>query len=79
MTISTYRRRITPSSDRALVEELRRVELALADLTDFAPQTTPTAPAAPRFGMIRRAIAPWSPLGTGDAWVWYDGTAWVAL
>lgn len=63
-----------------IMEELRRIEQTLKDLADFAPQEADTAPARPRVGMQRLSVDPWRPLGgTVDRWVYWSGTAWVAL
>jgi len=65
----------------ALDAELRAVGNTLADLVDLQPQAADRAPLRPRRGMQRLAVDPWDPLGTTGQpyWVWYDGTAWVAM
>lgn len=63
----------------ALYREIDRLRQTVDQLTELSPQVADNPPDNPRRFTIRRAIAPWDPLGTGDAWVWYNGTAWVAL
>lgn len=62
-----------------LGEEFRKIEASIATLINATPQVAFKEPATPMLGMIRYAKSPWDPLGTGDAWVYYDGAAWVAL
>lgn len=79
-----FKHALIPTLDTNLHEylddELYRVEVAINSVADLVPQVSDYAPSSPRIGMIRYAIDPWDPLGTGQpAWVYYDGTAWVAL
>lgn len=62
-----------------LTNELKRVEVTLSQLVQLVPQVSLAAPKVPLTSMIRYAKAPWNPLGTGDGWVRYNGTAWVIL
>jgi len=62
-----------------LADEFRKLEQTLATLTNASPQVAFKEPTAPMLGMIRYAKAPWDPLGTGDAWVYWDGSSWTAL
>ena len=62
-----------------LTNELTRIETTLAQVTNLVPQVAISAPRVPLLGMIRYAKAPWNPLGTGNGWVRYNGTTWIAL
>ena len=62
-----------------IMTELRRLEQTVAQLTSLTPQVSTRAPISPLTGMIRFNKAPWNPLGTGDGWVRYNGTAWIVL
>ena len=59
--------------------EFSKVETALNTLTDAAPQVAFKEPAVKKLGLIRYAKSPWNPLGTGDGWVYWNGSAWAAL
>lgn len=61
--------------------ELRRVATALESICNLLPQAADRAPSDPRAGMVRYALYPaWAPLGgSSNVWVYYNGTAWVAL
>jgi hypothetical protein len=59
---------------------LTSIEDQVRELQDLLPQPSDQAPATPRLGMIRYAVTPWLPLaGPTGGWVYYDGSAWVAL
>lgn len=62
-----------------LESEFRKVQDSIQSLVDASPQVAFKAPERPRLGMIRYAKSPWDPLGTGDGWTWWDGSAWQAL
>lgn len=62
-----------------LAEEFRKLEASIATLTSAAPQVAFKEPDLKQLGMIRYAKSPWDPLGTGDTWVYWDGSAWAAL
>ena len=62
-----------------LSNELRRLEQTINQLTLLTPQVAVKAPTSLLTGMIRYNKAPWNPLGTGDGWVRYNGTAWTLL
>lgn len=62
-----------------LENTLAEIERVLDEVAELTPQVADSPPKSPRLGTIRHAVAPWDPLNTGDAWVWYDGTDWVAL
>lgn len=64
---------------RYLEEELRRLEQSIETIIIAAPQVAINEPDKPLLGMVRYAKSPWDPLGTGDAWVYWDGSAWTAL
>lgn len=90
LKVVSYRRASAPLLSRSqspeiinlnthLADELRKLETSLATLINAAPQVANEAPEKPMKGMIRYAVSPWNPLGSGDAWVWFDGSAWVAF
>lgn len=62
-------------------DELRKIEASLKRLNTLIPQVAEVEPAEKFTGMIRYALAAsWDPLsGATDAWVYYDGSNWVAL
>lgn len=85
MLVSTYVRRALPSLKpetlpNYLQEELREIEASLKSLADASIQVTDKAPTNPRKGMVRYAVYPWEPLGSGVSYlVVYNGTTWVAV
>lgn len=62
-----------------LADEFRKIEASLATLALATPQVAFKEPDTRMRGMIRYAKSPWDPLGTGDGWVYWTGTAWAAL
>ena len=62
-----------------LEEEFRRIEGSISSLTYAAPQVAIDEPDQKSKGLIRYAKSPWNPLGTGDGWVYWNGSAWAAL
>lgn len=62
-----------------IAEELRKIEQSLQSLVEASPQVAFKEPSNPSLGMIRYAKSPWNPLGTGNGWVFYNGSAWTAL
>ncbi len=62
-------------------DELRKIELSLKRINTLLPQVAYAEPDEKFTGMIRYALASsWDPLsGAVDAWVYYDGSDWVAL
>jgi hypothetical protein len=62
-----------------LQEELDTLQQALAELTDGAVQVAEAEPSPKRRGMVRYAVSPWNPLGTGDGFVYWNGSAWTAF
>lgn len=62
-------------------DELRKIEATLKRVNTLIPQAADTEPSEKLIGLQRYAVAAtWDPLGTGvDAWVYWNGTAWVAL
>lgn len=62
-----------------LAEEFRKLETTIATLQNAAPQVAFKEPDGKLLGMIRYAKSPWDPLGTGDGWVYWDGSVWAAL
>lgn len=62
-------------------DELRKIEVSLRRINALIPQAADTEPSEKYIGMQRFALAAdWNPLGTGvNAWVYWNGTNWVAL
>ena len=59
--------------------EFADLERTLKTLNNLIPQVADAEPAVPLKGMIRYAVSPWDPLGSGDGPVIYNGSAWVLL
>jgi hypothetical protein len=85
MLVSAYVRRQAPTLSpeflpNYLQEELREIEASIKSLADASTQVTDREPTNPRKGMVRYAVYPWEPLGSGvSKLVVYNGTAWVAV
>lgn len=85
MLVSAYKRRQAPTlhSDflaNYIQEELREIELSIKSIADTRIQVTDRAPIHPRKGMVRYAISPWEPIGSGiSKLVVYNGRTWTAL
>ena len=62
-------------------DELRKIENSLRRLNALIPQAADAEPTDKYIGMQRYALfATWNPLGgVVDAWVYWNGTNWVAL
>ena len=62
-------------------DELRKIELSLKRINALIPQAADAEPDEKFIGMQRYALhATWDPLSSGaDKWVYWNGTAWVAL
>lgn len=62
-------------------DELRKIEQTLRRLNALIPQAADAEPTDKYIGMQRYALfATWNPLGGAvDAWVYWNGTNWVAL
>lgn len=62
-------------------DELRKIETSLRRIHALMPQAAVTEPPEKYIGMQRYALASdWDPLSGGvDAWVYWNGTNWVAL
>ena len=60
-------------------DEFTRLERTLKALNLLIPQVADAEPSVPLKGMIRYAVSPWDPLGSGDGPVIYDGSAWQLL
>ena len=62
-------------------DELRKIETSLRRINALLPQAAAAEPSEKFIGMQRFALASdWDPLSGGvDAWVYWDGTNWVAL
>lgn len=80
-----YRKGNSPSDtarlDLHVHDELRKIETSLRRINALIPQAAVTEPSEKYIGMQRYALASdWDPLSGGvDAWVYWDGTNWVAL
>lgn len=59
--------------------EFKKIEDSINTIADAAPQVAFKEPAVKKLGMIRYARSPWNPLGTGNGWVFWNGSAWTAL
>lgn len=71
---------IPANVERYIIEELRRIEIALDSLRDTSIHVAETPPDNPRRGTVRYALSPWDPLSNGtEGLVVYNGTAWVAV
>tara|TARA_R100001463_G_scaffold12098_1_gene33338 strand:- start:43 stop:321 length:279 start_codon:yes stop_codon:yes gene_type:complete len=84
VVIQTYTRSQYPVLSegirRYFQDELQRIESAVSSLAAASIQVAEDAPENPIKGMVRYAISPWNPLGTGfSGLVVYNGTAWVAV
>jgi len=84
IVVQTYTRGQYPVMEEGLrryfQDELQRVEIAISTLAQAAIQVSDTPPTNPIKGMVRYAMAPWNPLGSGyTGLVVYNGTAWVAV
>ena len=85
MVVSAYVRRTAPTLTPEFLpnyiqEELREIEASIKSLADASTQVTDREPTNPRTGMVRYAVYPWEPLGSGvSKLVVYNGTAWVAV
>ena len=82
--VSLYTRRQVPalkeSLNTFLQGELQELEKSTKSLADAVPQVADAAPDNPRKGMVRYAISPWEPLGSGqEGPVIYNGTAWQSF
>lgn len=65
---------------RQLLEVFQSLAQTLGDVAEASPKVADAPPASPRRGTIRLAVSPWNPLsGTPPYWVWWNGSAWVAL
>lgn len=62
-----------------VVQETQRVEQTISQLANAAIQVTDVSPVKPRKGMVRYAVSPWNPLGTGDGLCYWTGSAWSSL
>jgi hypothetical protein len=84
LLIKPYRRQTLPVINENLgtylIEELRRLEIAVESLSAAAIQVTDVPPENPVKGMVRYNVSPWDALGNGTyGMVVYNGTAWVAV
>lgn len=82
--VVAYTRREPPIVDpetlpQYVLEELRRIEQNLDSLNTLICQVSYAEPTTKVIGMTRYAKSPWNPLGTGDGFVKWNGTAWVGF
>jgi len=65
---------------RYFQDELQRIETAIKTLSNAAITVTEDEPNTPIKGMVRYAVSPWDPLGSGyEGLVVYNGSAWVSV
>jgi len=80
-----YTRGATPADmkriDLHINDELRKIELSIRRIHSLLPQAADAEPTEKFIGMQRYALEDsWDPLAGGvDAWVYWDGSNWVAL
>ena len=84
VVVQTYSRTQYPVFEegvrRYIQDELQRIETSLRTIAQATPQVVENAPENPIKGMVRYAVSPWDPLGSGfRGLVVYNGTAWVAV
>lgn len=84
LLIKAYRRQTLPVIDEDLstylIEELRRIEIAIESLGQAAIQVADVEPDNPVKGMVRYNTSSWDALGdSSTGLVVYNGTAWVAV
>ena len=84
VTITTYVRRPTPNLDESfrlyIGQEFQAIENAINSIIQGTIQVADNAPEKPKKGMVRYALTPWDPLGTGyTGLVVYDGTTWMSF
>ena len=67
--------------DLHIHDELRKIENSIRRINALIPQAADAEPTEKFIGMQRFALfATWNPLGgAANAWVYWNGTAWVAL
>ena len=84
VTITTYVRRPTPNLDESfrlyIGQEFQAIENAINSIIQGTIQVADNPPEKPKKGMVRYALSPWNPLGTGYiGLVVYDGTNWASF
>lgn len=84
VTVNSYVRRPTPTSDASLrlfiTQELQAIENAIASIIQGTAQVSDNPPENPKKGMIRYAVSPWDPLGNSyEGLVVYNGSAWAQV
>lgn len=85
LLVSRYVRRQIPRLEENnlgpyIQEELRELEASIRSLVDASIQVVDREPEGVRKGMVRYAVSPWNPLGTGfTGLVVYNGTSWVQV
>lgn len=88
--VEPYRRSSPPERDargqipttKAVIyldDELKKIQHKLDRMITLLPTVSNVEPEVKYVPMIRYAIAPWDPLGTGDGFVYWDGASWLAL
>jgi hypothetical protein len=62
---------------RYLMDELSRIERSIRTLAISSPEVLDQPPTNPVRGMVKYALSPWDPLGTGyEGLIVYDGSSW---
>lgn len=84
VVVQTYQRTQYPVLEegirRYFQDEMQRIEIAIGTLAQAAIQVTENEPESPIRGMVRYAVSPWDPLGSGfSGLVVYNGSAWVGV
>lgn len=85
LLVSRYVRRQIPRLEKNnlgpyIQDELRELEASIRSLVDASIQVSEREPEGVRKGMVRYAVSPWNPLGTGfTGLVVYNGTSWVQV
>ena len=84
VTITTYVRRPTPVLNESLRlyigQEFQAIENAINSIIQGTIQVADNPPEKPKKGMVRYALNPWNPLGTGyTGLVVYNGTSWSSF
>jgi hypothetical protein len=61
-------------------QEFQAIEAAINSIIQGTIQVTDNPPDSPKKGMVRYALSPWDPLGSGYAGlVVYNGTSWASF
>lgn len=81
--VTPYRRSAPPQkSEKTFLyadDELKKIQHTLDRIIMFLPTVADAEPEVKYVPMIRYATSPWDPMGTGDGYVWWDGSSWNSL